>query len=627
MTRTAALIGCTGRLGPAVARALAARGWQVHGLSRRAPGDATWLSSFTRADRRDAGALVALAGGAELVIDLLGFDGADAARLLEATARAGGRPRHLIFASSSAELRPDDHYGRGKLAARLAYEGGFDGAFHALVLPRLVAAVDPARREQFYLQSAIGGRVLHAGDGQARQTIAPVEGVAAVIAALAAEPSLVPRGALNVGPPEPVRVRDAIAALVEGAGLSAPLARHPDPQWRGPHGGGDELLDTTRLQIYLPALIWPDVLEAHRALGAWLAATAPGKRPLPLVSIAHREGERKRVVDVHTERAAVEAPYEPLARVASWLSPGFYLDTGRPCNSACMYCAVPPHADTHGFTSLAHAVEQIEAGAAAGATRAIFVGGEPTIWPELPRALARLREVGLRGHVVMTNGLRLSDPQFVRTLVDGGVATFHLSIDTADEAVSERLSRSRGQLARQQAALDNILAIHESSLYVYVALTRLNAAGLGALLDDVGARASIAGRAPPPVIVAFVKPIGDALVHARELSIPPEERAGIARAAIEIADRVRVPLGIRNLPTCLAPELVPRLADYYLEDYSIDVRTKAREPYSHGEYLERTAACERCAHRALCPGVYREDAARSGTAPYHPLDARGLRRG
>ena len=627
MTRTAALIGCTGRLGPAVARELAARGWQVHGLSRRAPEGDSVLASFTRADRRDASALSALAAGAELVIDLLGFEESDAARLLEAIARAGGRPRHLIFASSIAELRPDDDYGRGKLAARRLYEEVFDGAFHALVLPRLVAAVDPARREQFYLQSAIGGRVLHAGDGQARQTIAPVEGVAAVIGALAAEPSLVPRGALSVGPPAPVRVRDAIAALVEGAGLSAPLARHPDPKWRGPHGGGDELLDTARLQTYLPALIWPDVLEAHRALGAWLAATAPGKRPLPVVSIAHREGERKRVVDVHTERAALEAPYEPLARVASWLSPGFYLDTGRPCNSACMYCAVPPHADTHGFTSLAHAVEQIEAGAAAGAERAIFVGGEPTIWPELPRALERLREVGLRGHVVMTNGLRLSDPQFVRTLVEGGVATFHLSIDTADEAVSERLSRSRGQLARQEAALDNVLAVSESRSYVYVALTRPNASGLEALLRLVLSRAEAAGRSPPPVIVAFVKPIGDALAHAAELLVPPEERGPMARMAIEAADRLGVPLGIRNLPTCLAPEVLPRLADYYLEDYSIDVRTKAREPYSHGEYLEAAPACERCAHRGPCPGVYREDAARMGTARYRPLDASGLRRG
>jgi nucleoside-diphosphate-sugar epimerase/MoaA/NifB/PqqE/SkfB family radical SAM enzyme len=632
-----ALLGATGRLGPAVVRALRAAGWEVRGLSRRAaPG-------VVVAERADAAALARVVGGARAVVDLLGFDEAGAQTLLAVIDEAGeageAAPGHLIFASSIAEsgprwlgagesapCEPGDAYGRGKLAARRAYQHGFRGRFHALVLPRLVAPEDPARREQPYLDAAADGVVLHAGDGTQRQSIAPVEGVAAVVARLVEAPDAVPPGRLNVGPPAPTAVGDAIAALLEGAGLRARLARHPDRAWRGPHGPVDEILDTSRLQSLLPGLEWPDVRAVHRQLGAWLASHPPApttaRRPLRLVSKQHHAEVERRVVDVHALRpCALAAPSPALAELAGWLAPAFYLDVGRPCNSACLYCAVPPHLDTHGFTPLSRLADAIRAGAAAGCDRAIFIGGEPSIYPELDGALRLLDQQGLpRRHVIMTNGLRLADAGFVERLAAAGVATVHLSIDTADGAISERLSRSRGQLPRQLAALDNILGTPGLRAYVYACVTRLNAGGVPDLLRLVARRAA----PPPPVVLAFVKPVGDALAHASELALGPAERARIARDAARVAGDLGVTLGLRNLQACLAPELLPFLVDYYLEDYSIEVATRAREPYAHREYLAPVEACSTCAHHELCPGVYREDAARFGGAAYRALDRQGL---
>jgi MoaA/NifB/PqqE/SkfB family radical SAM enzyme/nucleoside-diphosphate-sugar epimerase len=592
------------------------------------------------AERADAAALARVVRGARAVVDLLGFDEAGAQTLLRAIDEAGEEaPRHLVFASSIAEggarwlgavesapCEPGDAYGLGKLAARRTYEHGFRGRLHVLVLPRLVAPEDPARREQPYLDAAAEGVVLHAGDGAQRQSIAPVEGVAEVVARLIEAPDAIPPGRLNVGPPEPMAVRDAIAALLDGAGLRARLARHPDRAWRGPHGPADEILDTGRLQRVLPGLAWPDLREAHRRLGAWLAAhppaTTPARRPLRLVGKQHHAQAERRVVDVHALRpGALAAPSPALAELAGWLAPAFYLDVGRPCNSACLYCAVPPHLDTHGFTPPSRLAEAIRAGAAAGCDRAIFVGGEPSIYPELDGALRLLDEQGLpRRHVIMTNGLRLAEAAFVERLAAAGVATVHLSIDTADDRISERLSRSRGQLPRQLEALDNVLGTPGLRVYVYACVTRLNAGGVADLLRLVARRAA----PPPPVVLAFVKPVGDALAHASEVALGPSERARIARDAARVAADLGLTLGVRNLQACLAPELLPYLVDYYLEDYSIDVATRAREPYSHREYLAPVEACSTCAHRQLCPGVYREDAARFGAAAYRALEPEGL---
>lgn len=595
-----------------------------------------------QADRRDVAALARLFEGADAIVDLLGFDEADADLLLEAVARCRNAPRHLVFASSIAELgggprfsegrgRPADRYGEGKLAARRRCEERFAGRVHSLVLPRLVAAVDPGRREASYLESALGGgRALVAGDGSQLQTIAPVDGVAEVVRRLCEQPERVPAGPLHVGPPAPVAVGDAVAALLAGAGIAALVARHPSRTHRGPHPPGAELLETPTLQRAFPDLLWPDVLAVHRDLGAFLVRSAAERRPTKLVAHADKAFLGRRLIDVHGRRetTALAAPLPELHRLAGWLSPAFYLDLGRPCNSACLYCAVPPHADTQGFTPVSRLAAEIEVARAAGLERAIFVGGEPTISPALPEALALLRGAGLAGgHVVMSNGVRLSDPAFLAGLVAGGVGTLHLSIDTSDPLVADRLSRSPGQFPRQREGLHHALRQPGLQLYVYAVATRVNAASLPAHLRELAALAAAAGVSPPPLVVAFVKPQGDALLHASALLLSPEERVALARTLAAEARAAGVPLGLRNLQACLAPELLPHLIDYYLEDYSIEVETRRRVAFGHhDENLRVAAACEACAHRGLCPGAYREDLARHGEASLHGLDATGLAR-
>ncbi len=360
-----------------------------------------------------------------------------------------------------------------------------------------------------------------------------------------------------------------------------------------------------------------------RRHGAWLCRHLPEEaRPRDTVQQRQKAFRGHRVVDVHgvREPPALAEPRPELAELAGWLSPAFYVDTGRPCNAACLYCAVSPHADTEGFTPLSRFDDMIAAGKAAGATRAILIGGEPTIHPQLDALLGLLADAGLpRGHVIMTNGLRLADPARVDALVAGGVETFHLSIDTADPAVYRRLARGAGRLQTQHQALDGLLRRSELNVYVYTCVSRMNAPGLGDLLADVARRAGAAGRAPPPVVLGFAKPIGDGLTHADALIPPPANRARIARAAVAEADRLGVPLGLRNLQSCLAPELVRRSVDYYLEDFSVDLERRSRVPYAHAEYWRQGAPCHACADRGVCTGIYEDDLSRFGADAFRAL--------
>lgn len=349
-------------------------------------------------------------------------------------------------------------------------------------------------------------------------------------------------------------------------------------------------------------------------------------RPVAAIPYRDRRYLARTTADVHGRRgdAALAQPHPRLQQLAQWLTPAFYVDFGRPCNSACLYCAVPPHEDAQGFAPLDQVVAMVAAGKAVGCDRAILIGGEPTIYPHLPEVFEILREFGLDRHICMTNGLKLADARAVQQLVDGRVATVHLSLDTWDEAIYNRLARSTGQFPKQLAALNNLLAEPRLNLYIYTALTAVNAPGLRRLVQALADRASQVGVAPPPLVLAVVKPLGDALRHAEELLIAPQDAALLVRDLVALGDSVGVAVGHRNLQACLAPELVDRNVDYYLDDFSVDVASGARRPFGHSEYWFHPPGCDGCGHRALCPGLYRETVRRYGQAGYAALDRVGL---
>jgi hypothetical protein len=350
-------------------------------------------------------------------------------------------------------------------------------------------------------------------------------------------------------------------------------------------------------------------------------------RPVAAVPWRDRRFVPLPTADVHGRRTdlALAAPYAPLERLARWLSPAFYVDLGRPCNSACLYCAVPPHEDARGFLPLDELGPIVAAGAAAGCDKAILIGGEPTIFPQLDEVLAGLAAVGLRDHVVMTNGLQLADERRIDALAAGGVATFHLSIDTFDGPTYDRLSRSNGRLPRQLQALGHLLARPHLNLYLYTALTAINAAGLPQLLQGVAAAADRAGVPPPPVVIASAKPLGDALRHADALLQPPAQSAALVADAVTLGDRLGVAVGYRNLQACLLPGLVARNVDYYLDDYSLELASGRRLMYRHAsEHWYKPPACAGCGHFEQCTGLYRGLTARFGEAAYRPIGPQGL---
>lgn len=61
-----------------------------------------------------------------------------------------------------------------------------------------------------------------------------------------------------------------------------------------------------------------------------------------------------------------------------------------------------------------------------------LIGAEPTVRKDLPQIISRIRDTGHRP-VMMTNGLKLANYEYAKTLYDSGLKTVNISMNGADD--------------------------------------------------------------------------------------------------------------------------------------------------------------------------------------------------
>lgn len=162
-------------------------------------------------------------------------------RLLAACLAAGRRPKVVVASSSSVygsagrrpnreddRLRPESPYAVSKVEVERLAGLAADAGLRVVVL-RYFSVYGPRQRPDMafhrFVEAALDGRPLPVfGDGHRSRSFTHVRDVVAATLAAAAEE--LPSGiAVNVGHPEHVAVRDAIAMLVDALGVQAEIQR------------------------------------------------------------------------------------------------------------------------------------------------------------------------------------------------------------------------------------------------------------------------------------------------------------------------------------------------------------------------------------------------------------------
>jgi MoaA/NifB/PqqE/SkfB family radical SAM enzyme len=101
-----------------------------------------------------------------------------------------------------------------------------------------------------------------------------------------------------------------------------------------------------------------------------------------------------------------------------------YLQLTRSCLQRCRFCSNPPTGIELTETEMRRMIDEL---ADMGYDGVILTGGEPTLSPLLPAALAYAAEKKLYSRMI-TNGQRLADKAFFRECVDAGLSHIHVSL-------------------------------------------------------------------------------------------------------------------------------------------------------------------------------------------------------
>lgn len=111
----------------------------------------------------------------------------------------------------------------------------------------------------------------------------------------------------------------------------------------------------------------------------------------------------------------------------------------------------------------------------------VFTGGEPTLRDDLPELIAYAEAKGqITG--LNTNARRLSDPQYIETLVDAGLDHVQITVESHSSQIHDEMVNRQGAWEQTIAGVRNALA---SPLYVMTNTTMLqnNHDSLGKTLD------------------------------------------------------------------------------------------------------------------------------------------------
>src|SRR5580693_7833298 len=147
-----------------------------------------------------------------------------------------------------------------------------------------------------------------------------------------------------------------------------------------------------------------------------------------------------------------------------------YIQVVRHCNHFCGFCSNPTTPYVHTFETMKVLVDDLKT---RGYFGVILTGGEPSLHPELPRIARYASDQGLHVRMI-TNGWRMSDPEFAREMAEAGLKLVHVSVYSVRPDVEARLRGLPGTLEKAFAAMDNANT-HGIEVNVNCVINKLNA--------------------------------------------------------------------------------------------------------------------------------------------------------
>jgi sulfatase maturation enzyme AslB (radical SAM superfamily) len=287
------------------------------------------------------------------------------------------------------------------------------------------------------------------------------------------------------------------------------------------------------------------------------------------------------------------------------------LNLGKVCNNRCIFCLDRNAGKAaRKWLPLQRARKEIEIARKEGIESLGLLGGEPTAHPRILEIVAMAREAGFKRIALASNGLKLSDGDFARRLVDNGVTRVGISIHGHNGKIEDFLSGRKGNFERKIRAIENLLEMHRAGRLPHNV-------SLNAVLNRYNFR-----RMAP--FCAFFKKlgIGD---RGKEFTPTLTELAPQLVKMILVNERLlRMEVSFGDVPLCTYPLDIlrsRRLASAYVgeirdldtscavfispADLSVEAQRFNWNDRKREALKVQTEQCRRCTASGVCEGLWR----------------------
>ncbi len=290
------------------------------------------------------------------------------------------------------------------------------------------------------------------------------------------------------------------------------------------------------------------------------------------------------------------------------LLPMVHIPVGTQCNNRCLYCNVRGGEDPglHGRAYvealLEHAARTFLRPSPTGHAALDFIGGEPTLHPDLPALVERARALGFSWITVCTNGRRLAQKGYLERLVAAGLNGVRFSMH---DHRADRAGDLAGRPEAGEAYLETARTLLTRTDVVPYFYRILLANNLEALADHLRwlAAHNQTGR---PVRVHLGLPSRRGRMFENPSLFPPLERVRpVVREAVAVAADLGIEVLLFHAPGCLLPEAPALAACLHVETVQVDAGTDAVVRLQFEGDVHHEEACGRCAARDRCPGLPR----------------------
>ncbi len=120
----------------------------------------------------------------------------------------------------------------------------------------------------------------------------------------------------------------------------------------------------------------------------------------------------------------------------------FWLVLNYICNNRCFGCYAQGSNFTDQSMKFDYAFNIIKMMKEIGAKDCLFIGGEPTLYPDLKELIFLGKETGIEFKLV-TNGRKLADFHYLKALIDVGLKHASISIEGANSETHNRITRTK----------------------------------------------------------------------------------------------------------------------------------------------------------------------------------------